>query len=197
MLLVIPRKRPRALLGACSIAVKKPIVICRSFRSSPALLSSNSAFTYRIAASFSAKGRRFNPDTNILNFNPFSPPTQKGNRPASGQDAFFVSKLGETGSVAFGVADGVGGYSEMGIDPAQFSHGLCEYMAETCHGLTEDQHIEQLRARELMQAGLQKVMKDRSIYGGGSTACVGIARSNGSLQVAKYAAFLTKVSYGG
>ena len=74
----------------------------------------------------------------------------------------------------------------MGIDPAQFSHGLCEYMAETCHSLTEDRHIEQLRARELMQTGLQKVMKDRSIHGGGSTACVGIARSNGSLQVAKY-----------
>ncbi|KAI9772150.1 MAG: hypothetical protein M1835_006319 [Candelina submexicana] len=174
----------RTLLGACSTKVTFSTVAQRSFQSSQALSSSDAAFSYRIAASFSAKGRRFKPDTNVLNFNSLTQKILKGNRPDSGQDAFFVSKLGETGSVALGVADGVGGYSDMGIDPAQFSHGLCEHMAEACHVMTEDHQIEQLRARNLMQIGLQKVMQDRLIYGGGSTACVGIARSNGGLQVA-------------
>ncbi|KAI9713333.1 MAG: hypothetical protein M1812_006692 [Candelaria pacifica] len=181
---MVLRKPPHALLGACSEGLSILTVTRRSFHTSPALSSSDPAFTYRIAASFSAKGRRFNPDTNLYNFNPFTPATHKGNRPESGQDAFFVSRLGEKGSVAFGVADGVGGYSEMGIDPAQFSHGICEHMAETCQTITEDSQIAQLRARELMQVGLLKVTQDRSIYGGGSTACVGIAKSNGSLQVA-------------
>lgn len=52
------------------------------------------------------------------------------NRPQGpGQDALFVEKW-STGTVALGVADGVGGWTQVGVDPAKFSHELCSRMAE-------------------------------------------------------------------
>src|SRR5207244_2683880 len=105
--------------------------------------SSKLKFVYRVSAAYSAKGVRFDPDTNVYNFNPYSPiPTpnskeERISRPKSGQDAFFVSRIGDIGDVALGVvwilitifkgrnmltqfsiqADGVGGWVDSGIDP--------------------------------------------------------------------------------
>ncbi|KAI9819473.1 MAG: hypothetical protein M1827_006921 [Pycnora praestabilis] len=167
----------------------------RSFQTSSAFFST-SQFGYRVAASFSAKGHHFNPDTNLFNFDPTNPTQKvlatenqgrrkKKDRPDSGQDAFFISPVGSSGSVAFGVADGVGGWTESGIDPADFSHGLCEYMAISAYDFPAvSPKSGYLRPRELMEAGYAKVVKDRSIAGGGSTACVAVGRSDGSLEVA-------------
>lgn len=103
-------------------------------------------------------------------------------RPGSGQDAFFTSRVGDSSHVAFGVADGVGGWSDSGIDSAHFSHGLCRYMAKSAREAGEP--AETFTVRELLQKGYDGVVADRTIPGGGSTACVAVAGNNGNLEVA-------------
>lgn len=149
--------------------------------------SSYESFTYRLAASYSAKGKRFNPKADILSFNESNSLLRESiarRRPASGQDAFFISSIGNSSNVAFGVADGVGGWIESGIDPAHFSHGLCENIADIARS-TEQGMETKLKARELLQKGYNAVVADKSITGGGSTACIAVAGENGTLQVAK------------
>lgn len=105
-------------------------------------------------------------------------------RPDSGEDAFFVSQVGQhnNGAIAFAVADGVGGWSESRVDPADFSHALCGYMAETA--LDWDVPAEQLRAKNLLQAGYDQVVADESICAGGSTASVGVGLDDGRVELA-------------
>lgn len=141
-------------------------------------------FEYRIGASFSAKDRRFNPLQNSYSFDPSAPEEAVvTGKPASGQDAFFSSKVGRTGNVAFGVTDGVGGYAEQGIDSAHFSHGLCRNLAKAARDPQESGA--RLTARDLLGRGYDGLVTERQIRGGGSTACIAVARSNGSMEVAK------------
>lgn len=156
-----------------------------------------STFRYRIGASFSAKGIQFNPKKDLYSFEPAKHDSEKAGqakkhldsgyntgRGASGQDAFFVSQLGDTRNVAFGVADGVGGWAESGIDPAHFSHGLCQNMIDVARSTTNSQ-AEDLRASTLLKEGYERVVADESVEGGGSTACIAVGRDNGTLEVAK------------
>ena len=172
-------------------------------RSRPSYASSfrrgltNTAETRRIdwfvAAAFSGKGHKFDRKKNVYNFNSSTqhPPRPQessdtkvpgAKRPDSGQDAYFISKVGGSEAVAFGVADGVGGWEGSGIDPADFAHGFCNYMAES---VRESKSSEGLTARGLMETGYKKITSDKSIIGGGSTACVAVGRENGILEVAK------------
>ncbi|KAI9880310.1 MAG: hypothetical protein M1830_004189 [Pleopsidium flavum] len=163
----------------------------RNFQTSAPCLST-SHFTYSISAAFSGKGHRFNRDTNVYNFHPSTqfPPhsrdpsnakAQKKQRPDSGQDAYFISKVGGSEAVAFGVADGVGGWVDSGIDSADFAHGFCGYMADSAYSVEERG---KLKAKDLMMMGYEKIVADQTVTGGGSTACIGIAREDGSLEVA-------------
>ncbi|KAK7923105.1 hypothetical protein PG985_007176 [Apiospora marii] len=143
-------------------------------------------FTYHAAASFSGKGKRFDPNSNVFQFNPFhrvQPQIKrpKSKRPASGQDAFFIARKGDTNDVAFGVADGVGGWEESGVDPADFSHSFCDYMALAAYESKPDRP---LTAKALMQKGYDDVCHDKSIPAGGSTACVAIVSEDGVMDVA-------------
>lgn len=104
-------------------------------------------------------------------------------RPVSGQDAFFASRIGNSGNIALGVADGVGGWADSGIDSAHVSHGLCRYMGKSAREMGND--ADKLSARNLLQKGYDRVVADRHIPGGGTTACVAIARNDGYLEVAK------------
>lgn len=144
------------------------------------------SFTYRIGASFSAKGRRFVPKTDHYTYEPAVRSQNKHNtgRPTSGQDAFFVSRIGNGSSVSLGVADGVGGWAESGIDPAHFSHGLCEQMIHVAEN-TEAAEEQAMGAEQILQKGYDGVVADESISGGGSTACVAVGRSDGRFEVAK------------
>ena len=152
---------------------------------------------YRIGASFSAKGKRFNPKKDLYSFEALKQDpkreTQEGEpldleyntgRGVSGQDAFFVSQLGNTNNVAFGVADGVGGWVESGIDPAHFSHGLCQNMVDVARSAT-DPESQEIHAMALLKEGYDRVVADDSVEGGGSTACIAVGRENGTLEVAK------------
>ncbi|KAH6969605.1 phosphatase 2C-like domain-containing protein [Fusarium avenaceum] len=147
-----------------------------------------SRFSYHVASSFIAKDRPYNPSSHVFHFNPYNriqPPRnrQPSARPESGHDAFFVSRVNDSGSVAFGVADGVGGWVDSGVDPADFSHGFCDYMALAAHEHQTSSEAP-LTARKLMQKGYDAICNDRSLRAGGSTACVAIAGADGNLEVA-------------
>ncbi|KAG5983506.1 hypothetical protein E4U55_008028 [Claviceps digitariae] len=149
---------------------------------------SSSRFSYHIAASFIGKDRPFDPSSHVFHFNPYNriqaPRTRRrSSRPDSGHDAFFVSRVQDTGSIAFGVADGVGGWVDSGVDPADFSHGFCDYMAASAHA-HEAGKTARLTAQRLMQQGYEAICNDRSVQAGGSTACVGVAAPDGTFDVA-------------
>lgn len=198
----------------------------RLFHSSSSLLDSSPSkprISYRIASSFSAKGHWFDFEKNTHAFDPTvvdaigisqqaSDPgfpdraARRRSRPSSGQDAFFVSKVGRSSSagdgdggdeVAFAVADGVGGWAEARVDPADFSHGLCTYMAREALDW-DSSTLGRLHAKSLIQRGYEQLQQDRTIVAGGSTACVGIARPDGTVELAKYETIslpLNRISY--
>ncbi|KAI1368658.1 protein serine/threonine phosphatase 2C [Xylaria arbuscula] len=147
-------------------------------------------FVYDAAASFSAKFKKFDPLTNVFHFNPYNrfqtdKKRPKSKRPASGQDAFFISRIGDTNAVALGVADGVGGWEESGVDPADFAHSFCDYMASAAYEHKPPTGGDPpLAPRALMQRGYDDVVKDRTIHAGGSTATVAVASEDGKLEVA-------------
>lgn len=105
-------------------------------------------------------------------------------RARSGQDAFFYSQVGTSHTTTFGVADGVGGWVDSGIDPADFSHGLCEYMTCAARAWPQDAKNDSLHPKDLLQTGYDEVINDEGIVGGGSTACLAIAEQDGNVEVA-------------
>ncbi|KAM3468052.1 hypothetical protein MY5147_008315 [Beauveria neobassiana] len=160
-------------------------------------------FSYNIAASFIAKDRPFDASTHVFHFNPYNriqPPRhrRRSSRPESGHDAFFASRVHETGgAVAFGVADGVGGWVDSGVDPADFSHGFCDYMASAAWepqpaaaaaadttSAAAATPANSLSARKLMQLGYDAICADKTVLAGGSTACVAVASPDGRLDIA-------------
>ncbi|EGS18077.1 phosphoprotein phosphatase-like protein [Thermochaetoides thermophila DSM 1495] len=171
-------------------------ILQASFYSTPSDAPSNTRtkFVYNVAASYIAKGRAYDPSIHLFQFDPYnrvSPPNGaargKKARPESGQDAFFVSRLGTNpGEVALGVADGVGGWMESGVDPADFSHAFCNYMAAAANAAAEISAYtgKPLTARQLMQLGYDAVCHDPSIRAGGSTAIVGLLTANGRAEIA-------------
>ena len=148
----------------------------------------NSEFSYRIGASFSAKGRSFSPNKDVFTYNSRRKNTSGQEiftgRPNSGQDAFFVSSVGNSSNVAFGVADGVGGWADQGIDSADFSHGLCLGMARAAQDLNSPDEKD-LQPHVILNDAYQEIVQEGKVQGGGSTACVATGDEEGNLKVAK------------
>ncbi|KAJ4372419.1 Protein phosphatase 2C 7 [Neocucurbitaria cava] len=154
-------------------------------------------FTYHVAASYSAKQDRFNAEQNLFTRPVYDPSESKTTdlreckesidkrqRAKSGQDAFFFSQVGNTSATTFGVADGVGGWVESGLDPADFSHGLCEYMACAARSWPHGSNTTSLHPKHLLQVAYDMVTDDANIEGGGSTACLAVAEADGNIEVA-------------
>ena len=145
-------------------------------------------FTYRLGASASGKSSRLQPAEHGSNF--WTQAVVNGDpsyfssiKRFSGEDAFFMSQVAKSDRhVVFGLADGVGGWQDQGVDPSRFSHGLCRYMAEATFRPEKEQD---LRQGTILQKGYDRVKKDRSISAGGSTASVATAEPNGQLEAAK------------
>jgi protein phosphatase PTC7 len=144
-------------------------------------------FTYGISASYCSKENHYDPVKNVSQFNaynaiaaPLKPPQQ---RPASGQDSYFVAPVSQTSDIALGIADGVGGWIDSGVDPSDFSHGFCEYMAYTAY-TSNTIDSAPISARRLMQRGYDLICKSGKVRAGGSTACIGLLSSSGSMEVA-------------
>jgi protein phosphatase PTC7 len=77
---------------------------------------------------------------------------------------------------------------DSGVDPADFSHAFCDYMAAAAGSATatatKGDTAARLTARQLMQKGYEAVYHDPTIKAGGSTAIVGLLTLNGMLEVA-------------
>ncbi|KAF2869253.1 phosphatase 2C-like domain-containing protein [Massariosphaeria phaeospora] len=174
-----------------------PVAGLRAFHSSSHDWSSTPQFSYHVAASYSAKGHKFNAGANLFTGDVFD--ASKSNitdlkvckslkdrrtRAKSGQDSFFFSQVGNTRSTAFGVADGVGGWVDSGVDPSDFSHGLCEYMACAARAWPHGAKTTSLHPKDLLQVGYDEVMEDKNILGGGSTACLAVAEPDSNVEVA-------------
>lgn len=169
----------------------------RAFTASTASAAARAPhFSYHVAASFSAKQDRFNAQQNLFT-NPLHDLTlrhedwaeckesvDKRKRLRSGQDALFFSQVGDSHTTAFGVADGVGGWVESGLDPADFSHGLCEYMTCAARSFPHGFNSSSLHPKDLLQVAYDEVTEDDSIEGGGSTACLAVAEPDGTVEVA-------------
>ena len=171
--------------------------LSRAFRTSPLNQSAAPSFSYSISAAFSAKYEKLDVERNLFSLGPIAPapklvedtqlPIKRpmNKRPHSGQDAFFASYINRTEGIALGVADGVGGWTDQGVDPAEFSHSLCEYMAHEASTFEKNSQRGSLKPRRLLEKGFGQVLEDQDIQAGGSTACIGVAEPNGQLEVAK------------
>lgn len=160
----------------------------------------SSGFQYRVSAAFSKKKRPLRPDIDVYNFSESPAPSSTGapssdelsskarttsylyRRPDSGQDAYFISHIGQSSQTALGVADGVGGWDQSGIDSGLFSRGICSHMMSIARSHTSAPQT--LTPQNLLGRAYKAVLEDRSIPGGGSTACVAIGRSHGVVEIA-------------
>lgn len=73
---------------------------------------------------------------------------------------------------------------DSGVDPADFSHGFCDYMAAAAYAYSQADTQRPLTAKSLMQTGYEAICADASVPAGGSTAVVGLLDPKGSLEVA-------------
>jgi protein phosphatase PTC7 len=109
----------------------------------------------------------------------------KLNRPNSGEDSFFyTSSAAKLPGLALGVADGVGGWTEMGIDPSAFSQALCDEMAdaftthlngdarESSNGNPDSSSL--IPPKALLEQAYNTILTKNSVEAGGTTACVGV-----------------------
>lgn len=106
--------------------------------------------------------------------------------------------------VSLGVADGVGGWVDSGVDPSLFSQALMyhahryakvgwpgEPEIDPTLEYAEREQVEgwELRPMECMDLAHHGVLREREVVAGSSTACiVNLNASNGVLRAAKYAA---------
>ncbi|KAK9449468.1 phosphatase 2C-like domain-containing protein [Limtongia smithiae] len=145
--------------------------------------SSSTSFNYLVSSSFHAKNR--------------GPPRRgkaASSRPDSGEDAFFISRIRDSESVALGVVDGVGGWNEIGIDATEFSHSLAESMADLASRLattgSQEEYASSIVSKfsfpplVLLDAAYNAIKAGGRVKAGGSTASVGVAHANGTLQAA-------------
>ena len=156
-----------------------------------------STFTYRLAAASAAKRTPPRPSKLNKDFWLYTSTEQgttipylRSTKADSGEDAFFATTVGgSANSVAFGIADGVGGWQDQGIDPSEFSHGLCGLMAGTAHlwGEREGEQGSVLHPQKLLQTAYDAVMGNPRILAGGSTASLAVIDEEGGMECAKYA----------
>ncbi|KAI9242362.1 MAG: phosphatase 2C-like domain-containing protein [Podila humilis] len=95
----------------------------------------------------------------------------------AGEDAFF--HVSTPSRVALGVADGVGGWSEVGVDPALFSWALMDN-AEAVARQTDvdsgsdnkDVEDKVLDAQTILDGAYSELVKGGKVEAGSSTACI-------------------------
>lgn len=92
----------------------------------------------------------------------------KDREPDAGEDSFYV---GSPYECKFGVADGVGGWAEHGVDPGELAR-------ELCHKINRSS-LEPNKG--LLVKAFQEIKKDGKVKAGGSTICMGQATQDGKL----------------
>lgn len=75
----------------------------------------------------------------------------------------------------------MGGWQDQGIDPSEFSHGLCGLMAGTAQ-LHEMSEKGPLRPQLLLQTAYDAIMANPRIHAGGSTASLAVMDGEGTVE---------------
>lgn len=90
----------------------------------------------------------------------------------AGEDAFFGIRLHNF--VALGVADGVGGWVECGVDPSEFAWSLMNNIAATAMHSTSRSIDESCIPEpvDMLETGYAQVANQREVEAGSSTACI-------------------------
>lgn len=94
-----------------------------------------------------------------------------------GEDSFFVSRDQKT----IGVADGVGGWRSMGVDPSEFSNALMAHAKQYVDSRAQHS-TEPADPQKTMAVAHKKVVEEKKVKAGSSTACIATLRrlSDGS-----------------
>ncbi|PPQ71973.1 hypothetical protein CVT24_008190 [Panaeolus cyanescens] len=119
----------------------------------------------------------------------------------AGEDFFFVQEMRNHSGVSFGVADGVGGWVDSGVDPALFSQALMfhahRYSRNAWAGepeidptmdYEEREQVEgwEMTPYECLDLAYGGVLREKSVQAGSSTACIiSLNASSGLLRSAK------------
>ena len=146
------------------------------------------SFSYHLATSSSGKKSKLGPAEQGVTFwtqkhLQQDQPIFASKEAYAGQDAFFMAHIAKSARhVMFGVADGVGGWEDMGVNPAVFSHGLCRYMADAT---LRPEQAQDLRPVKILTKGHDQLQADKKIPAGGSTASIAAAEADGQMEVAK------------
>ncbi|KAG1054126.1 hypothetical protein G6F43_003846 [Rhizopus delemar] len=82
----------------------------------------------------------------------------------AGEDAFFQTTTPQ--GLAIGVADGVGGWSTMGVDPALFSWTLMNNASNVASKSSKED------AHDILDVAFDKLRKSGKVSAGSSTACI-------------------------
>lgn len=85
----------------------------------------------------------------------------------AGEDALMVAKSADQTIVLMGVADGVGGWSESGIDPAHYSNALLYSAMKFA-----ESHPSFPLPKVILEHAFEQVSKNPDIQAGSSTACL-------------------------
>lgn len=152
-----------------------------------------SSFTYRLAAASSPKRAPPRPPRLGKDYWNYAstqsntkPPYLASTKQFSGEDSFFVTTIGDSKhDVAFGVADGVGGWQESGVDPSVYSQALSGLMAGSAKIYEEHANGHPLRPKDLLQTAYDAVMGNPRIQAGGCTASLAVVSKDGSMESAK------------
>jgi len=91
-----------------------------------------------------------------------------GGRPEAGDDAFYINRRNEC---SFGVADGVGGWSDYGVDAGELSRSLCHEL-EQAHSLSN---------MEILKVAFGNIKSEGKVKAGGTTICMAHATVGGQL----------------
>ncbi|EKM55438.1 uncharacterized protein PHACADRAFT_195471 [Phanerochaete carnosa HHB-10118-sp] len=117
-----------------------------------------------------------------------------------GEDFFYIQEMRSQSGVSLGIADGVGGWTDSGVDPSLFSQALMyhahryarlgwagEPEIDPTQDYEERQQVEgwELTPMECMDLAHGGVLRERDVAAGSSTACiVNLNASSGQLRAA-------------
>jgi len=154
-------------------------------------LTTTKGFTYLIAASWHPKRKRQTVNSISGSSHPWWKERMRAGKVDAGEDAFFY--VGTNNGVALGVADGVGGWSQMGVDPANFSWALMDNAASVAKDNAPDLspfiapsgYNDILDAKQILSGAFENLIKSRKVKAGSSTACIlSLSKSSGILNAA-------------
>ena len=104
----------------------------------------------------------------------------------AGHDWLFSEET-QGGGVVVGIADGVGGWEESGVNPAFFAQALLYHASEHVKNGAKRGQGQGQGPRTILRAAYDDVVKDPGVVAGSSTACiVCLDGTRGTLEAAKY-----------